>query len=190
MNNSRRNSTPSKPDQRSANKPNLQAGRDQLTGQVAVMSDHDRASYSVFVQAFVDDFQPRSAFARQLARRLGEDNWRLNRLHAIEDNIFAWAHSGPYRDMEAEHPQIHHAMMQALTFRDDPQLFALISLYERRLTQNLQASLKMLLQLESLPQLARPRREETTAAAKLAEVPEIARAATGQFVLQNPEKAA
>ena len=79
MNNSRRNSTPSKPDQRSASKPNLQAGRDKLTGQVAVMSEHDRASYSVFVQAFVDDFQPRSAFARQLARRLGEDNWRLNR---------------------------------------------------------------------------------------------------------------
>ena len=81
-------------------------------------------------------------------------------------------------------------MIQALTFIDDPQLFGLISLYERRITQNLQTTLKMLLQLESLPQLARPRREETTAAAKLAEVPEIARAATGLFVLQNPEKAA
>ena len=182
MNNSRRNRP-------SVIKPKLQAGRDKITCQVAVMSEHDRAVYFTFIQAFVDDLGPRGAFELHLARRIGQDNWRLNRLHAIEENIFAWAHSGPYKDMETEHPQIHHAMIQALTFMDDPRLFALISLYEARITRNLQANLKMLLQLQSLPRPESRMRQEIAAPA-LTEVPEVARAAGGEFVLQNTDKAA
>ena len=183
MNHSRRN-------RQSVNKPKLQASRDKLTCQVAVMSEHDRAVYFNFIQAFIDDFSPRGAFELHLARRIGQDNWRLNRLHAIEENIFAWAHSGPYKDMTAEHPQIHHAMIQALTFMDDPRLFALISLYEARITRNLQANLKMLLQLQSLGRPENRTREEIAAASAVAEAPEIARAASGEFVLQPADKAA
>ena len=172
MNHSRRN-------RQSVNKPKLQAGRDKVTCQVAIMSEHDRAVYFSFIQACIDDLNARNHLERQFARRIGQDNWRLNRLHAIEENIFAWAHSGPYKDMEAEHPQIHHAMIQALTFMDDPRLFALIALYEARITRNMQANLKMLFQLQSLPKPA----------------PEIARAAAasgecGEFVLQNTQRAA
>jgi hypothetical protein len=179
MNNSRRN-------RQSANKPKLQAGRDKITAQVIVMSEHDRAAYAVFTQEFMDDFRPRNAFERQLVRRLAHDNWRLNRLHAIEENIFTWGHSGPYKDIEAEHPQIHHAMIQTLTFMHEPQLFALISLYEHRITRNLHTNLKM---LQSLPMPARKRRDETAVAAT-AETPEIARSASAEFVLQSLNKAA
>jgi hypothetical protein len=174
----------------SPDKPKLQASRDKITAQVAVMSDHDRAAYAAFAQEFADDFRPRSILERQLVRRLASCNWRLNRLHAIEENIFAWGRSGPYKDMEAEHPQIHHAMIQALTFIDDPQLFGVISLYERRLTQNLQTTLKMLLQVQSMPMPNREQFVQIPEAAKTVEVPEIARSASGEFVLQNSEKAA
>jgi hypothetical protein len=174
----------------SPTKPKLQASRDKITGQVAVMSEHDRAAYAVFAQEFADDFRPRNILERQLVSRLASYNWRLNRLHAIEENIFAWGHSGPYKDMEAEHPQIHHAMIQALTFIDDPQLFGLISLYERRIMQNLQTTLKMLLQLQSTPMPNRDQFAEVPEAAKTAEVPEIARSASGEFVLQNRKKVA
>jgi hypothetical protein len=72
-------------------------------------------------------------------------------------------------------------MVQALTFIHDPQLFALISLYEARITRNTHANLKMLFHLQSLPLRERELREET---------PEIARSAAGHFVLQNLDKAA
>jgi len=72
--------------------------------------------------------------------------------------------------METEHPQIHHAMIQALTFMDGPRLFALISLYEARITRNMQANLKMLFQLQVLPKPENRMREEI-AAASIAEVP-------------------
>ncbi len=189
------------PDPPLPNKPKLQAGRDKTTRQVAVMSEDDRAAYALFVQTFIDDFPPRNIFERQLVRRLADGNWRLNRLHAIEENIFAWGHSGPYAHMQAEHPQIHHAMIQALTFIDDPQLFSLLSLYERRLTQNLEANLKMLLKLQSLPMPNREQHAQIAESAKTVEIPEIARAAAcrdrdgtvpdqAEFVLQNDKKAA
>ena len=182
MNNSRRNR------QSAANKPKLQAGRDKITAQVAVMSEHDRAVYFDFINAIVDDLNPRNFLERQIARRVAQDNWRLNRLHAIEENVFTYGHSGPYKDIEAEHPQIHHAMVQALTFIHDPRLFALIALYEARITRNIHANLKMLFQLQSLPM--RERAKETEAVGATTETPEIARSASGEFVLQNVDKAA
>jgi hypothetical protein len=190
MKNSRRNAAQSNQQQQSANKPKLQAGRDKITQQVAVMSEHDRAVYFDFINAIVNDLNPRNFLERQMARRIAQDNWRLNRLHAIEENIFTWGHSGPYRDIEAEHPQIHHAMVQALTFIHDPRLFALIALYEARITRNIQANLKMLFQLQSLPKPANRMREEIAAAAAVTEIPETARSASGEFVLQNAKKAA
>ncbi len=81
-------------------------------------------------------------------------------------------------------------MVQTLTFIHDPQLFALIALYEARLTRNMQANLKMLFQLKALPKPETGMREEIAAAAAVAEIPETARAATGQFVSQNLKKAA
>jgi hypothetical protein len=72
-----------------------------------------------------------------------------------------------------------------LTFIHDPQLFALISLYEHRITRNIQANLKMLFQLQSLPKPENRMREEVAASTAMTEIPETARAATGQFVLQN-----
>src|SRR5215472_379668 len=172
------------------NKAKLQAGRDKTTCQVAVMSEHDRAVYFDFIQACIDDLNPRNHLERQFARRIGQDNWRLNRLHAIEENVFTYGHSGPYKDIEAEHPQIHHAMVQALTFIHDPQLFALISLYETRITRNIHANLKMLFHLQSLPMRERDRAKETEAVGATAETPEIARGASGEFVLQGVDKAA
>src|SRR5215472_8480737 len=187
MNNSRRNR---RNQQSAANKPKLQAGRDKITAQVAVMSEHDRAVYFDFINAIVDDLNPRNFLERQIARRVAQDNWRLNRLHAIEENVFTYGHSGPYKDIEAEHPQIHHAMVQALTFIHDPQLFALIALYEARITRNTHANLKMLFHLQSLPMRERDRAKETEAVGATAETPEIARGASGEFVLQGVDKAA
>ena len=64
----------------------------------------------------------------QLAQRLAQDTWRINRVHAIEENIFALGHSEPYAKIDSAHPEI--------TFRTDPKLFSYLASYEQKLTRN------------------------------------------------------
>jgi hypothetical protein len=38
----------------------------------------------------------------QLAQRLAQDTWRINRIHAVEENIFALGHSEPYMQTSSQ----------------------------------------------------------------------------------------
>jgi hypothetical protein len=67
--------------------------------------------------------------------------------------------------MKSAHPEIHAAMVQALTFRNDPKLLAYISLYEQRLTKNFQINLSMLQKLQSSRQPVLAKEKTMTAAA-------------------------
>ena len=102
----------------------------------------------------------------QLAQRLAQDTWRINRVHAIEENIFALGHSEPFAKIDSAHPEIHAAMVQALSFRTDPKLFAHLALYEQRLTKNFHVNFNLLLKLQSLrqPVLAKEKTMTATAA--------------------------
>src|ERR1700732_303991 len=67
----------------------LNALRHGLTGQVTTMTDDDRAAHDEFCQALIKNLAPEGAMETQLAQRIATDSWRLNRLSAIEDNLFA-----------------------------------------------------------------------------------------------------
>ena len=78
--------------------PNTDAGRNRsrmnalrhgLTGQVTTMTDEDRAAHDQFSKALIKDLAPEGAMETQLAQRIATDSWRLNRISAIEDNLFA-----------------------------------------------------------------------------------------------------
>jgi hypothetical protein len=101
----------------------------------------------------------------QLAQRLAQDCWRINRIQAVEENIFALGHSEPYANIKSAHPEIHAAMVQALTFRNDPKLLAYIAAYEAKLTRNFQINLSMLLKLQSLRQPVLAKEKVMTATA-------------------------
>ena len=101
----------------------------------------------------------------QLAQRLAQDTWRINRIQAVEENIFALGHSEPYANMKSAHPEIHAAMVQALTFRNDPKVLSYIATYEQKLTKNFQINFNMLLKLQSLRQPVLAKEKVMTAAA-------------------------
>jgi hypothetical protein len=92
--------------------------------------------------------------------------WRINRIQAVEENIFALGHSEPHAKIKTAHPEIHAAMVQALTFRNDPKLLAYIATYEAKLTKNFQINPSMLVKLQSLrqPVLAKEKTMTATAA--------------------------
>src|SRR5580698_10793270 len=85
----------------------MNAVRHGLTGQVTTMTDEDRAAHDQFSSALLKDLAPEGAMETQLAQRVATDSWRLNRISAIEDNIFALGHSAHSEDIETEHPEIH-----------------------------------------------------------------------------------
>ena len=149
--------------------------RDPVTGQSVLRTDSDADTHRRFIAEFVASLKPDGMLEIQPAQRLRASNplygvrarmRRINRIQAVEENIFALGHSEPYaNNMKSAHPEIHAAMVQALTFRNDPKLLAYIALYEARLTKNFQINLSMLTKLQSLRQPMLAKEKVMTAAA-------------------------
>jgi hypothetical protein len=129
------------------------------------MIEADAESHRKFIAEFVASLKPDGMLEIQLAQRLAQDTWRINRIHAVEENIFALGHSEPYANIKSAHPEIHAAMVQALTFRNDPKLLANLALYEQRITKNFHVNLNQLLKLQSLRQPVLAKEKVMTAAA-------------------------
>ena len=143
----------------------LMGRRNPVTGQSVLMTETDAESHRKFIAEFVASLKPDGMLEIQLAQRLAQDTWRINRIQAVEENIFALGHSEPYADIKSAHPEIHAAMVQALTFRNDPKLLSYIAGYEQKLTKNFQVNLNLLLKLQSLRQPVLAKEKTMTAAA-------------------------
>ena len=131
-------------------------------------TESDAEIHRKFIVEYVAAWKPDGMIEIQLAQRLAGDCCRINRIQAVEENIFALGHSEPYaNNMKSAHPEIHAAMVQALTFRNDPKLLHYIASYEAKLTRNFQINLNMLTKLQSLrqPVLAKEKVMTATAAA-------------------------
>jgi hypothetical protein len=127
----------------------LNALRHGLTGQVTLMPEEDRAAFTKFCAAIVQSLNPSNALQRQVAQSIAEDNWRLNRMRAMEDNILALGHSSPAAEMETGHPEIHAALTAARVYSEDPHQFQLLSLYIQRTNREIHRNLKLLHDLSS-----------------------------------------
>lgn len=125
------------------------ARRHGVTGQVTTMTDEDRAAHDAFCVEILKDLAPEGAVETQLAQRIATDNWRLNRIAAIEDNFFALGLVEHADEIETEHPQIHAALIAARTFQTGAKQLQLLSLYEQRLNRAVQKNLAMLHDLQA-----------------------------------------
>jgi hypothetical protein len=143
----------------------LMGRRDPVTGQAVLRTESDAETHRRFIAEFVAGLKPDGMLEIQLAQRLAQDTWRINRIQAVEENIFALGHSEPYANIKSAHPEIHAAMVQALTFRNDPKLLAYIASYEAKLTRNFQINFSMLTKLQSLRQPVLAKEKVMTAAA-------------------------
>jgi hypothetical protein len=86
----------------------------------------------------------------QLARTVALDQFRLNRLKAIEDNMLAWTELGPLGDkIDTEYSRVHHGMTQARAFFENDRKFNNLSLYELRITRNIHKNMKLLRELQA-----------------------------------------
>jgi hypothetical protein len=94
----------------------MNALRHGLTGQVTTMTDEDRAAHEKFSKALIQDLAPKGAMETQLAQRIATDGWRLNRISAVEDNLFALGLHEHGGKLHLEHEQIDAALTAAAVF--------------------------------------------------------------------------
>jgi hypothetical protein len=117
-----------------------------LTGQTILLPEEDRAVYDKHCADFLTELAPRGAVETQVAQSIADDYWRLNRIKAIEDNIFALG-------IEAD-PDNDPALAQAQTFLDQAHRINLLSLYESRLNRAVSKKLVELRELQRLRKVA------------------------------------
>jgi hypothetical protein len=119
-----------------------------LTGQTAFLPEEDREAYDRHHAAFLAELAPEGPTETQLARSIADDYWRLNRIKAIEDNIFALG-------IEALAEQLDPALAQARTFLDQAREINLLSLYESRLNRAVHKKHAELAELQRLRKVLR-----------------------------------
>jgi hypothetical protein len=141
------------------NRSRMNALRHGLTGQVTTMTDEDRAAHDQFSNALIKDLAPEGAMEVQFAQRVATDSWRLNRISAIEDNLFALGQLqnggqadgsplwGPQRCPDV--PQIDAALTTAHVFTQESKQLQLLTLYEQRINRSLQKNLAILKSLQA-----------------------------------------
>jgi hypothetical protein len=132
----------------------LNARRHNLTGQVTAMTDADRIMHEAFSAALVESLAPEGAMQTQLAQRIATDSWRLNRISAVEDNLFALGHNAKSDEIETQDsgsnaPEIHAGLTAAKVFKTESRQLQLLTLYEQRINRNIQKNLAMLQALQS-----------------------------------------
>ena len=127
----------------------LNARRHHLTGQVTTMTEADRIMHDAFSAAIVENLAPEGAMETQLAQRIATDSWRLNRISAVEDNLFALGHSAKSDEIETEDPEIHAALTAAKVFKAEAKELQLLTLYDQRLNRSIQKNLAMLQALQA-----------------------------------------
>ena len=124
-----------------------------LTGQITVLPEEDREAHDAFCNRLIAGFQPETLIEDQLAHFVAEDAWRLNRVAAIENNIFALGR-------KSRHSEIRNALDDAQSFLDHARELNLLSLYEQRIHRNMQRNLNQLRELQREREAERQQRME------------------------------
>ena len=117
-----------------------------LTGRVVLLPEEDLNQYQAFSDRFREDLKPKGELETQIAQTIIDTQWRLNRIRAIEDGMFALgAANAPTK---ADDPEINSALGAAQAFKGNVQAFNNLSLYEQRLHRMLEKSLAQLKNLQ------------------------------------------
>ncbi len=138
--NAQRSTGPKTPEGKTrSSRNNLRHG---LTGQVALLPHEDREIHDAFCNELIESLKPEAPMERELAQSIAEDSWRLNRICAIETNMFALGHYN-------HQSEIQIALADARTFQERAAQFNLLTTYEQRINRNRQRNLKALQELQA-----------------------------------------
>ena len=145
------------------------ARRHGLTGQFSCMSEGDETAYKAFEAGMLSDLKPVGPYETQIAISIIQDEWRINRSKATENNIYGRGHDELADRTTAASPNIHAAATMADTYRDEHKTFANIALYESRISRMIAKNEKRLAERQNERKAAESKaREEAELLIRLA----------------------
>jgi len=147
-------------------KPSLFGFKDPVTGLTHVMTNEDREARLQFIREFVQDLDPWRRAEIHFARSVALDSWRLNRLRAVEENMFAYGQVLPDKHFDHDIVEVEHAIGHAHTFMIHAKAMNMLSQCESRLNRNIKTSLDLLMKLQAT-RFHRKTKTETTPAAEI-----------------------
>ncbi len=128
----------------------VNAVRHGLTGRTVVLPSDDLDLYKTHVKTLTAHLKPEGPEEIQLASLIADDYWRLQRIHSIEDGIFAMQFAE--NEILATHPAADATLNQATAYLQHSKELERLTLYEQRIHRNIKASTA---RLESLQQARR-----------------------------------
>jgi hypothetical protein len=120
-----------------------------LTGQVTIMTDDNRREHDDFCNPILARLNPDGPLELQIANLITHDHWRLNRIHSIEDGIFALGHTYPKNQIDSGAPQADVALSEATTFMRSAKEILLLTTYTARTNRSLEKNMAELRRLQA-----------------------------------------
>jgi hypothetical protein len=143
----------------------LNALRHGLTGQTVVLPEDDLAAYQKHGAQFHAELKPQRLLETKAVQTIADTYWRLDRIRAMENNLFSLGFHELSGELSSDDPAIHCALVQAKSLDGRGDLLARLSLYEQRLNRTLALAKAELKQLQQ--ERAEAEREALLAAAKI-----------------------
>ena len=113
-----------------------------LTAHVTVMTDADRKAQEAFCLPIIEELDPQSPNELQLAQAYANLQWRINRLAAIEENVFTLG--------ALDSPDPDDPLCDARTFLQNAASLNTLSIYNHRLIAESEKILKQFLHFRAV----------------------------------------
>src|ERR1019366_1404009 len=127
----------------------LNAFKHGLSGNHMVLQKHEHTAYNQLTDKMLADLKPVTEPERQIAQKIVDLNFRINRITAIENNMLNFDMSTNEPEFE-EDEGIARMMGQARAWKKDAQAFEILGRYESRLSRQLLQYQKELERLQAV----------------------------------------
>ena len=114
----------------------LNAVKHNLSGQHLVLQESEVEAYNRMSASMLNDLNPKTEPERQIAQKIIDINFRLNRLTAIENNLFTFGMTSNEKDNDND-DRIEIMGAQTRAWMERANTFDVIGRYEYRLSRQL-----------------------------------------------------
>jgi hypothetical protein len=138
----------------------LNATRHGLTAQVLTLTPENLKALQALIADFEKQYQPANTQEKHLVHMLGQLQFRLHRIMAIEHNLFAIGLTENSDLWDVNHPEAQTAFVFAETLRRSKDPLLTLSIYEQRLMRQYEKTLKMLRDVQAERKAQEAREQE------------------------------
>ena len=112
----------------------MNAMKHNLSGQHLILQESEVAAYDRMSTAFLVDLNPKTEPEIQIAQKIIDINFRLNRMTAVENNLFQFELT--YAETKCDHDdRIEVMAAQTRAWKNHSNLFDTLGRYEHRLSR-------------------------------------------------------